>query len=119
MTNSNNMANNAVAVIAVLRSVPSRPEPPASWALARDTVYGWILNAEMRTRLTEYGFDDDLERYTLYAVPQAEYDPRDAEDLRVGDTRDDVVHRATTCGDDMVMAVRQAARQRRQLPPAS
>ncbi|MGA4995887.1 hypothetical protein [Nonomuraea bangladeshensis] len=117
--NSNNAANNAVAVIAALRSVPSRPEPPASWALAEDTGYGWVLKAEMKTRLAEYGLDDDLERYTLYVVPQSEYDPRDFEAMRTSKARNDLVHRATPCSDDMVMAVRQAARQRKQLPPAS
>ncbi|MFI6637147.1 hypothetical protein ACIBI7_50400 [Nonomuraea fuscirosea] len=116
---SANAANNAVAIIAVLRSAPSRPEPPASWALARDTGYEWLLESEMRTRLKWLGYDSDLDHYTLYVVPQSEYDPREFEALRASKVPNDVVHRATTYDDDMVMAVRQAARRRRETPPAA
>ncbi|MGW5689284.1 hypothetical protein [Nonomuraea sp. NPDC003754] len=106
----------AVAVIAVLRSVDSRPEPPASWALVTDTGHGWHLNPYAENRLREYGYDADLGQYTLYVVPQGEYNPRDAGVLRVGKARNDVVHMARDCDEGLVIAARRTAGRWRARP---
>ncbi|MEV0996833.1 hypothetical protein [Nonomuraea sp. NPDC050202] len=119
MTNSSNTANNPVAVIAVLRSAPFRPEPPAAWALARDTGLGWIFEDDMKIRLESYRYDSDLDHYTLYVAPRAECHPRDLDAMRVSKAPNDVVHRETLCDDDTLMAVRQAAHRRGKATPVS
>ncbi|MEU4574675.1 hypothetical protein [Nonomuraea sp. NPDC023979] len=108
----NNPHLTADVVLLAVRREGVRPEPPVSWALVSDTGQGWHLERKAKDLLAGQGYA--LDDYTLYAVDQQVYEPRDVEQLRIGRRNDDIVHMAFGVEAHTIDAVRAAAGRWRQ-----